>query len=247
MPLPSETAKAVAKTPRTEPVYDIWGTVIGQITVCAGDTRTVINANKKAVLDAHTRKTLSVPSRLNGILREKLQELIATGYIVPCPWCEKPECKTDAGSYCYGYQRCLEQRIALGGANDCEEERASVVRFCDAYRKESSDVLRGPPEICSECPSEKAIPATLQNELGQRFCIYCYQSRASAGRLPREVRDNDVFVAMNVRPHPAELAAQGRASVRESREAVARVVATAAARELAKGHPASWPSNEGEY
>jgi hypothetical protein len=54
----------------------------------------------------------------------------------PCAWCSSESC-TGARALPYAgrcgkYQVALEERLAIGGTNDCEAERESVRRFVDA-------------------------------------------------------------------------------------------------------------------
>lgn len=245
VPMPSETANAVAKAPRTDTVLDGFGNVIGEVTVCSGDTPAVISANKKAVLHSYLRGTLgvtvtkvedckpimvskaNVPKFEDYEVRGADAELVRFALGMPCRWCKSLSCKADAGSYCSGYQRCLDERIALGGANDCEEERASVVRWCEAHRSTWSDPLRDEPALCSECPPERAVVATYKNSRGEPFCGYCYY------RYTTE-------------PVALMLTEQSVAARARNEAALATPRPTRQSRELAKGHPASWPSTKGE-
>lgn len=127
-------------------------------------------------LDIGTKlASVSSPKRWSAVLAEKVYELVVAGFIAPCAWCKKPECSADAGSYCRGYLRCLAERVALG-ANDCPEERESVVRWCEARRQTWPDPLREKPTLCSECKCDLSPFLAYQSTAGKPFCRYCFDS-----------------------------------------------------------------------
>lgn len=169
-------------------------------------------------------------------------ELAERSHIVPCAWCHKPDCDT-IGSYCQGYIACLAERVALG-ANDCPEERESVQRWCD-LQCEAYELFQGQQllKYCRECRTPLNSLTSYQSKHGEHFCAYCY-NETTQGLLPRVNREQSVSASMCIaRHHPSEAAASKRLEAFYGRSVASL---TAAQRELANGHPSTWPSQDGE-
>ena len=145
-----------------------------------------------------------------------------------CAWCNKTECQIECPN-CSDYLQCLAERIGRG-AIDCEEERASVVRWCDAQWEQV-------PSRCSDCSavlsvSIKAVVFRMQT--GKLLCGYCYHSTAG-GEQTRQRDDYVTAAAMrNADAHPIEHAAHLRLKAIDARRLPAP---SRSQRELAKPHP----------
>lgn len=173
--------------------------------------------------------------------RETISTRIAAGR--PCAWCQSSDCKTDAGSYCFGYECRLQERLLATGAHDCEEERESVRRWVEQYQASAPDLLREPAKPCSDCGQQTG--ALTYQRAGKRFCVYCW-NETGEGQVSRlEAEYLHAGAMRNEEAHPGEALARARVDKFLKRDE-SRTRPNAMRRLLAQGHPASWPSTEGE-